>query len=93
MAKKKVKFSDIINPALRELKPPPEDYSFPIDLDRDNRLINAARGRDENGINNDELQPTPIEAEWITQIRDYCKRNEIYPPHILEFYKEHHEHS
>jgi len=31
-----------------------------------------------------------IEAEWITQIRDYCKETKTFPPHILQFYKENH---
>jgi hypothetical protein len=36
------------------------------------------------------VQILRTEAEWITQIRDYCKANEVFPPHILQFYKEHH---
>ncbi len=34
----------------------------------------------------------PSEAEWIKEMRTYCLENKIYPPHILQFYKEHHEH-
>lgn len=30
------------------------------------------------------------EAEWITQVRDFCRETGTFPPHILQFYKEHH---
>lgn len=43
----------------------------------------------------DEWRPTPIlsaeintEAEWITQIRDFCREQEICPTTLITAYKE-----
>lgn len=41
-------------------------------------------------LNETGIQLANTEAEWITETRNYCRDNEIFPPHILKFYKEHH---
>src|SRR6185295_13403887 len=56
------------------------------DEDADHEIIEREQKDWERGLkifNETGIQLVNTEAEWIVQIRDYCKRNEIYPPHIL----------
>lgn len=36
---------------------------------------------------NEEKKEEKAEAEWITQIRNYCRENEILPTHLIEAHK------